>query len=288
VLGGVAILVLGLLVLGFITGPLGAAFIGTKVLLPTPEIHLPSQQVFSLFGLPITNTILASWFTLIVLAVFFSAVTRKMKLVPGRLQNLAEIMIEMLFNFVKGVVGEHKARAFFPIIATIFIYVLFNAWLSILPFFGPVGLLHEGKLEVMLLRNANTDINLPLALAIIAFISVEYWGIRSVGGLRYLGQFINVRNLLRGKPLGIVELFVGLLEVLSHFIRIISFTFRLFGNMTAGKTLLLIAAFLFPFLFAIPFYGLELLIGFVQALIFAGLTLVFAAIAITPHGEEHG
>jgi len=111
-----------------------------------------------------------------------------------------------------------------------------------------------------------------------------------VGARRYIGQFINLRAIFRGPPVvGLIQLFVGGLEILSHLIRILSFTFRLFGNMTAGEILLLIATFLVPFIFAIPFYGLELLVGFVQALIFAGLTLVFAAIAIMPHGEEeHG
>jgi len=115
-------------------------------------------------------------------------------------------------------------------------------------------------------------------------VTVEFWGMRAVGTLRYMGQFVNVRQLLRGRPLGVIDLFVGGLEALSHLIRILSFTFRLFGNMTAGKTLLLIAAFLIPFL-ALPFYGLEMLIGLIQALIFAGLTMVFAAVAVSLHDE---
>ena len=173
-----------------------------------------------------------------------------------------------------------------PLVATIFLYVLFNALLAILPIFGPLGFFGEhGDVEIPLLRNASTDINVPLATALFAVLVVEYWGMRAIGSLRYLGQFFNIRDLLRGRPLGIINLFVGGLEALSHLIRIVSFTFRLFGNMTAGKTLVLIIAFLLPFL-TFGFYGLEVLIGVIQALIFAGLTLVFATVAVTPHEDE--
>lgn len=288
----IALLVtLVLFIVGLLMGPLGAAFLHTKPLLPSPEVHLPSSEVFSLFGFGISNTMLASWLTIILIAALAFAATHRMKIVPGRLQGVAELVVETLLNFVRGVVGREKERLVFPIVATIFLLVIFNAWVSILPIFGPIGFMftdQEGIHLSPLFRNANTDINLPLSIAIISFICVEYWGIRALGGFHYLSQFFNVRNLLRGRIFfGIVDLGVGFLEGLSHIIRIVSFTFRLFGNMTAGKTLLIIATFLIPFIFAIPFYGLELLIGFVQALIFAGLTLVFAAIAISPHEEEH-
>ena len=139
-----------------------------------------------------------------------------------------------------------------------------------------------------LLRPAGTDLNMPLALAIVSFVFVEFWGIRMLGW-RYFSKFIRLGAFFRGQILqGAIDLFVGLLELLSELVRIVSFTFRLFGNMTAGEILLLVTAFLIPFIFSLPFYGLEILVGFIQALIFAGLTLVFATIAIMPHeGEEH-
>ena len=176
-----------------------------------------------------------------------------------------------------------------------------NAWLSLLPGFGSILITTAEGETVHLLRGANTDINLPLALALVSFIFVEYWGISSLGGLRYLRKFVNVGQffqgigqLLRGRLRagligmfnGAINIFVGVLETLSELIRIVSFTFRLFGNMTAGEILLLIVAFLAPWILALPFYGLELLVGFVQALIFAGLTLVFATIAVTHHEAE--
>jgi F-type H+-transporting ATPase subunit a len=224
-----------------------------------------------------------------------------MKLIPGRLQNLAEMAVEALLSFVKSAAGEKHARLLFPAVATIFIYVITNAYLAMLPFFGTIVVAGQEGEFVPLFRSANTDINVPLSIAVMSFIFIEFWGMKSLGASRYLGEFFNVGQLGRGvkelftgkiRPaitnigFGFINLFVGLLEVFSHLIRIVSFTFRLFGNMTAGEILLLVSAFLIPFIFTIPFYGLELLIGFIQALIFAGLTLVFGIIAVAPMHEE--
>ena len=182
-------------------------------------------------------------------------------------------------------------------IATIFLFVIVNAWLSLLPGFGSIWVTGAEGEHVHLFRGANTDINLPLALAFISFVFVEYYGIRALGW-GYAGKFFNFKQfgkglgqLFRGKFKagigglfnGAIDIFVGFLELLSEFIRIVSFTFRLFGNMTAGEILLLIVAFLVPWVLALPFYGLEILVGLVQALIFGGLTLVFVTLAVTPH-----
>jgi F-type H+-transporting ATPase subunit a len=188
----------------------------------------------------------------------------------------------------------------FPGVAVIFIYVIANAYLGLLPFFGSVGVIEHGGKFAPLFRAANTDLNVPLSIAIMSFIFVESWGMRALGVSHYLGEFINVgqmltglKELLKGKigqgvmnvAFGFINLFVGVLEIFSHLIRMLSFTFRLFGNMTAGEILILVSSFLIPLAFSIPFYGLELLIGLIQALIFSGLTLVFATIAVSPHEE---
>lgn len=277
-----------LLISGCVTGPIGASFLGTEPLLPQPKVHLPADEVFSIAGVPITNTILSSWLATLVLLGLFLAATRGMRLVPRGLQNLAEWVVEKLLGFVEGVAGERYARLFFPVIATIFLFVIVNAWLALLPIYHTIGYMdEEGHIKVDLLRNAATDLNMPLALALVSFVFVEFWGLRSLG-LRYVGKFVRVGNLLRGRVLtGAIDLFVGVLEAFTEVIRILSFTFRLFGNMTAGKILVLLATFLVSFLFSDLFYGLEILVGFVQALIFAGLTLVFATVAVTPHEEEH-
>jgi len=208
--------------------------------------------------------------------------------------------VEALLNFVETTAGKGNGRMFFPLIATIFIMVIANAYLALVPFFGPG--IYVGHKGVPLFRSAGTDINMPLAIAMMAVIFIEFWGMKKIGAFRYLGEFINVKQLghgiaqlARGRVrsglsdtmFGFINLFVGVLESFSHLTRMISFTFRLFGNMTAGEVLLLVMLFLVPLIAVLPFYGLELLIGFIQALIFAGLTLVFAVIAVTPHGEEH-
>jgi F-type H+-transporting ATPase subunit a len=299
------VIILALFAVGFVFGPLGASFFGIKVpsfmAVPKPHVTLPSEVLFEVAGFPITNTLIASWLSIIVLMVLFYVCTRKMKLIPGKLQNLAEMAVEALLSFVKSVAGEKHARLLFPVVATIFIYVITNAYLALLPFFGTIVVTGQEGTAVPLFRSANTDINVPLSIAVMSFIFVEFWGMKSLGAFRYLGEFFNfgqigrgVKELFMGKirpaitniAFGFINLFVGMLEIFGHLIRIISFTFRLFGNMTAGEMLLLVSAFLIPLIFTIPFYGLELLIGFIQALIFAGLTLVFGTIAVAPMHEE--
>jgi len=301
---GVLLVVLVLFVVGFAIGPLGKSVFGDIGLpdwlsVPQPAPELPAEVVFHLFGFPIANSVIGAWITIIFLVGFSYVVTRRMKVVPGRLQGVFEFLLGWLYDFCRSVAGEENGRRFFPVVATIFLFVAFNAWLSLIPGFGSiVATTAEGE-YVHLLRGANTDINMPLALALMSFLFVEYFGLKSLG-IRYLKKFVNVGQFLgsigqivRGRVragfsgliTGFIHIFVGFLETLSELVRIISFTFRLFGNMTAGEILLLIAAFLVPWVLALPFYGLELLVGFVQALIFGGLTLVFLTLAVA-HGEE--
>jgi F-type H+-transporting ATPase subunit a len=222
-----------------------------------------------------------------------------MKMVPCRLQSAFEFLVGWVYDFCRRVAGEKNGRRFFPVVATIFLFVSFNAWLSLVPGFGSITITNEEGYAVHLLRGANTDINVPLALALVSFLFVEYFGLRSLG-IKYLSKFFNLGPFLRGLGQvlkgkvgagfgamfsGLIQIFVGVLETLSEFVRILSFTFRLFGNMTAGEILLLSAAFLMPFVFPSVFYGLEMLVGFVQALIFSGLTLVFLTLAVMHHGE---
>jgi F-type H+-transporting ATPase subunit a len=288
---------------------------------PRPDIHLSANYggespdpFYRLGPIYITNTLIASWISIVVLIGLCYFATRKMKLVPRGLQNFLEAAVEMLLDFIEGVAGKENGRRFFPVIATIFLFVLMNAWMGLLPIFNVIGTGHTGTSETLfwgdysgfivdtaLLRPANTDINIPLMLALVSFIFVEYCGITSIGFRHYVSRFFRYGQLLRGLGqlirgriksaagvffYGAIDVFVGALELISEFVRIISFTFRLFGNMTAGEILLLMMAFLIPVVVAVPFYGLEIILGFVQALIFAGLTLIFATVAVTPH-ESH-
>ena len=303
---GLLVVFLVLVFVGFLIGPLGQSMLGielpswlSNLAIERPDPHLPAEAVFTIFGFPITNTVIGAWITVIFLVVFSYVITRRMKLVPGRLQAAFEFLIGWLYDLCVSVAGEFNGRRFFPVVATIFLFVGFNAWLALLPGFGAIDA-KAGEETMHLIRAANTDINMPLALALVSFIAFWYFGFRDIG-VRFMENFLNFRELGRGiKQLftgklmlgilgivtGLVTAFTAFLELIGVFIRIISLTFRLFGNMTAGEILLLVAAFLVPWLFAIPFYGLELLIGFIQAIIFGGLTLIFLTLAVQTHGEE--
>ena len=306
ILVGIFLIFLALFAIGFASGPIGKSMLGDLGLpswlsVPRPHPELPAETVFHLFGFPIANSVLAAWISIIALVGFSYAATRRMKLIPAKLQTVFEFALGSLLKFCQNVAGEEKGRRFFPVVATIFLFVAFNAWLGLIPGFGSITIIGPEGETVHLLRPANTDINMPLALAVMSFIFVQYFGMKSLGGFRYLGKFFNVRGVLRGLSqlvrgrlraglngifTGIIEIFIGFLEGLSQLVRIVSFTFRLFGNMTAGEILLVVAAFLVPWVFALPFYGLELLVGFVQALIFGGLTLIFLTVATTAHEAE--
>ncbi|MDP2719877.1 MAG: F0F1 ATP synthase subunit A [Dehalococcoidia bacterium] len=295
------IIAIVLIISGLLIGPLAKSFIGEGVpefiQVQQPHIELKPETIIHAGILPVTNTLLAALLTTVTLLLIFGLAARKMSIVPRGLQNLVEMIVEGLLSFAEGVAGKENGRRFFPLFATIFLFVIANAWLSLVPLFGAIGVEEHGTV-LALFRGANTDINVPAALAIMSFIFVEYWGIRSVGFFPYMSKFVRIsyflpknfkgiKSLGMNLVMGIIDLFVGAIELLSELIRLVSFTFRLFGNMTAGEILLLVSMFLIPWVFSDLFYGLELLVGLIQALIFGGLTLVFATMAVTPHGEEH-
>jgi F-type H+-transporting ATPase subunit a len=298
------IIVLALVVVGFLAGGIGQKLFPSIhmpqwLITPSPEPHLPAPVLFHIFNIPVTNTIIAGWITVVFLVVVSWLITRRMKLIPGRVQAVFEFIIGWIYDLCKSVAGEEYGRKFFPVICTIFLFVAFNAWLSLIPGFASIEITIHGQ-EHELLRGANTDVNTPLAIALISFVFVEYYGLKSLG-IKYLRKFVSVGGLFksvgevfRGKVKqgisglfsGIIEAFVGVLETLSECIRIVSFTFRLFGNMTAGEILIMVAAFLLPLAISWLVYGLELFIGFIQALVFSGLTLAFASMAVASHEEE--
>ncbi|MBI4202191.1 MAG: F0F1 ATP synthase subunit A [Chloroflexi bacterium] len=259
---------------------------------PQPVLAADAQEAEEAHKLPdrfiITNTLLSSWIATGLLLLLFWLGARGVKdnQAPRGIANMVEAVVETMYGFVEGIAGRDNTRKFFPLFATIFIFVTFNAWLGLLPIYPTLGFIEDGEVVRHLLRPAGTDLNMPLAIAVVSFVFVEFWGIRSVG-LGYFGKFFRLGSLLKGQ---VIDFFVGILELISEFIRLVSFTFRLFGNMTAGEILLLVFTFLLPFSFPLLFYGLELLVGLIQGLIFSGLTLVFVTLAIQPHGGEgeHG
>jgi F-type H+-transporting ATPase subunit a len=291
----------------FAAGPLGRSILGDLNLpgwlsVEPPQPHLAAPTLFHILGFPVSNTMIATWITILLLVGISFAVTRRMKIVPGRLQAAFEFLMGWLYDFCRENAGEKDGRKFFPFIATIFLFVGFNAWLALIPGYQTI-LIETAHGHEELIRAANSDINTPLALALLVFVVVEFYGFKRIG-IRYLSKFFNFSELwqgtkklfkgdIKGAVMGIFSgfmiAFAGLLELLSEFIRIVSLTFRLFGNMTAGEILLLVITFLVPWFLPVPFYGLEVLIGFIQALIFSGLTLIYLTMAVTPHStaEEH-
>ena len=168
--------VLILFAIGFVFGPLGASFMGSKppaiFQVPKPTVDLPAEPVAHIGHFSVTNTLIASWFTNIVLVVLSFILTRKMQVIPGKRQAMAEAIVEGLLSFVESVAGRKQARMLFPGVATIFLYVISNAYLALFPFFGSIGIFeHDGKFAP-LFRAANTDVNVPLSIAIMSFIFV--------------------------------------------------------------------------------------------------------------------
>ena len=316
-----------LLIVGFIVGAIGSKMFGLpgRAFLQQPGIHLNVQPVFpaaardyvigyggeakssdhaadakaeskaahhylGVMQFAVTNTLLSAWLTSVIMLVFFIGGARNPKVIPGRWQALVEMLFELVLNFASSILGREMGRKAFPVVATIFFFVLFNAWLAILliPLYLAFGYGIPGEdgftIKTHLLRPAGTDLNMPLALALVSFVFVEYWGFRA-HRFGYLKKFFAFGDLIRGRPSGIISLFVGLLELISELVRIVSFTFRLFGNMTAGEILVVMITFLVPFVATQFVFGLELLVGLIQAVIFAGLTLVFLSVAVSH--EEH-
>ncbi|OIO53105.1 ATP synthase F0 subunit A [Candidatus Peregrinibacteria bacterium CG1_02_54_53] len=249
---------------------------------------LASETIFHLGFFEIRNTLIMSWLAMIVIfIVMFFAWRTKYKEVPGRFQALLELIVEGLFGFFQSVIGDKKqTRTFFPLVATIMIFLMLANWMGILPGVGSITILgeHEGHmLNLPIFRSMNADVNMTLAIALISVIATQLFGIAALGVLPYAGKFFVApwRD-----PIGS---FVGILELIAELAKIISFSFRLFGNIFAGEVLLVVISFLMPYFAPIPFLGLEIFVGFIQALVFALLTAVFLKMAATAHGgHEHG
>ncbi len=319
-----------------------------------PIVELKAETVVNL-GINISNTMITALIVIVLLIIFAYFATRKMSLIPSGIQNFFEMIVEALYNMVVGTAGEKHARRFFPVIATIFLYVVAANWFGLLPGVATIGKVEPMKSEsgeildkgtvfskvagvqmilpgfpswpphepksialdlpgdatdqqkevalqeatsdlkpdqgagvlVPFLRSVNTDLNATLTLAIMSAIFVEFWGISSQGFFRYGSKFLNVKRLLKGDIFnGFIDFVVGILEFVAEAARLLSFTFRLFGNIFAGEMLFLVILYLLPVVALDLVYGMELFVGLIQAFIFAMLTLVFGVIAVTSHEEE--
>jgi F-type H+-transporting ATPase subunit a len=229
-------------------------------------------------GIPITNTLLMSWVVVLFIMLLAYIVRRNISLVPGKFQIVMETLVGGARGFVaESLESEALAKRFTPFLLTLFLFILIGNWLEFIPGVESIVFHTKGGDTFPLLRAINTDLNIPLALAIIAFITIEVTGITVLGLWKYTGKFINFHS-----PVG---LFVGLLELLSEMIRLISFSFRLFGNIFAGSVLVAIITFLAPYIAPAPFMLFEVFVGLIQAAVFALLTLFFIKLAIMDTGH---
>lgn len=236
------------------------------------HIALAAEKLFSIGPIPITNSLLTTWIVTGVLITFARAATKKIAAVPHTLQNIAETVMETFQDLVSSIAGD-RTRVFLPIVASFFFFILFANYLGLLPGVGSIGFWetdHGKQVFVPFLRSINSDLNTTAALAIVSLVATHYLAVRFLGFGGYIAKFISLNPLF---------LFIGLLELIGEATKILSLSFRLFGNIFAGEVLLTTATTkLFAFVIPVPFYFLEILVGFVQALIFAMLTLVFMVI----------
>jgi len=237
------------------------------------EVSVAAEHIFSVLGIPVSNTMLTAWMAILLLVFLSFFATRRMQSVPSGIQNFFEWIIESLFGLVESFMGNRKQTLiFFPLVATFFFFILVSNWMGLLPGFGSVGFYEHGKL-VPFFRSATADLNTTLAFAMISVIIIQISGVMALGIRRYGKKFINFSS-----P---INFFVGILELISEFAKIISFSFRLFGSVFAGEVLLTVITGLTPYIVPLPFFGLEIFIGGIQALVFVLLTVVFIKIAMT-------
>jgi F-type H+-transporting ATPase subunit a len=240
------------------------------------SIHLAPEVVGHFFGMPITATLVTAWLVLGLLIVGAVYMHRRYTLVPSGLQVVIETMVGGAYDYVAETLESRElARKYFPIIMTIFIFILALNWVGLLPGVTSIGYWkggEHGSHLVPFLYPANTDLNITIAFALIAFFTVEVAGIATLGFLKYGHKFINFSS-----PLAFV---IGFIELIGELARLISFSFRLFGNIFAGKTLLLVAMFFVPFVLPVPILAFEVFVALIQALVFALLTTLFIKLAV--------
>ena len=239
------------------------------------NISIVAEPLFEIAGFPVTNSMLVGIVMSVLLIIFGLCARRRLTLVPRGAQNFFETILEQVLGMIDSVTHNRaQSKKFFPLIATIFLLIISVNWAGLLPGAGSVGIreTHEGA-EVLIpfIRSTSADLNFTIALAIISVITVQIVGITSIGFFKYAGRFINFSNPL--------NFFVGILELVSEVAKLISFSFRLFGNIFAGEVLLTVMTVLVPYIIPLPFLALEVFVGFIQAFGFAILTLVFLKMA---------
>jgi len=301
--------VIGLCIFSCFIGPFGSK------LVVQPHIQM-AAEAFPVGPVRVPNSLLGMLIADAILIIGAAVGTRHIRagrpeaMVPKGLQNLVEALYEIFANVLHDVLGE-KAEKALPLLMTFFLFILIANWIELFPGFDTIGIIEEvpegmhgfavkqlGPIWMLtneeghytlvpFLRAANTDLNIPLALALISVFMVQVYGVQTLGFGAYFSRFLNIKALVSGGMMGMMDFLVGLLEALSEVTKIISFAFRLFGNIFAGMVLLLVISSLAPFVVPVVFYFLELFVGAVQALVFMMLSAAFIAVATTGHDEHH-
>lgn len=241
------------------------------------EISFSAEKIFQIGSFPVTNSFLTSIISSFSLVIFSIFLSKRILLMPKGVQNATEAVIEMFYSLNIQIAGN-RTGFIFPWFSTFFLFILVSNWLGLLPGFGTIGFFaKDGEHFVPLLRPVNSDLNVTLALALVSLFVTHIFSVTTIGIKEYLGRFFSLNP---------INLFVGLLELVSEFTKIASLSFRLFGNIFAGEALLVTISKLFAFFIPLPFMVLEIMVGFVQALIFSMLTLVFMVILTTSYKEH--
>ncbi len=244
-----------------------------------PHISIKPETLTHIAGFPITNSYITSIIVItlfVILGIYYQQQLKKSN--KGSFFYAIQFLMKTLHAFFATLVGSKNADAFFPLFSGLFVYILLQNWFGLLPGVGSILIkVTEHGEEVMapILRGSTADLNTTIALALVAFFAVQYLGVKHLGLKTYASKFFNFTN-----PLNFV---IGLFELISEFSRVISFSFRLFGNIFAGEVMLSIIAFLVPLFVPFPFLVMEIFVGVLQAFVFAMLTAVFVNLAISHH-----
>lgn len=266
------------------------------------NISLAAEPIAHLGWLTITNSMINAWMVTAILILLVWLATRKMRLIPRGAQNLFEMFLEGALSLMDSVTRDRaRSKKFLPIVATLFLFILLNNWLGQMPGTGTFGIwetVHGEQEFIPIFRPATSDLNLTIALGLFAILSTHIMGVISLGLFRHGGKFLQVANVFKSVRKGpvaiftaLVEFLVGLIELAGEIAKTVSLSLRLFGNIFAGEVLITVMLGLAAFVVPLPFQALELLVGVIQAAVFAILTLVFMTIATEPphgeHAEEH-
>lgn len=232
------------------------------------HIALTGEPVFSFLGLSFTNTFVISIIWAVLIIAFFVFAFRKREIIPGKIQNFFEFILETIFGLFDGMTGNRKkTEEIFPLACTLFIFILMNNLLEVIPGLGIFPFL----------RSPSSDIHFTLALAIFSMVFIHFTAIKKLGGIEYLKKYIKLES-----P---IMFFVGALEAMGEITRTMSLGIRLFGNLFAGEILLTMVSFMIPYLVPLPFLGLEIFVGFIQALVFSSLITVFYVTTTAAEGH---